>query len=142
MKYHFRIHKEKPKGYWAECLELEGCVTSAATLKELYVAMEEALNTYLNEPQDGGYLAPLPKSYRTLGKGTVEVEVDPQIAFALLMRHERRRENLTQIQMAKRLKKKDVWSYQRLERRSNPTLATVAMIKEAFPKFPSHLIFG
>lgn len=141
MKYHFRIHKEKPKGYWAECIELEGCVTSGDTLKELRISMREALNTYLDEIDENAYLAPLP-SNDIAGKSIEQVPVDPQIAFALLLRHERHRKKLTQKQMAVILNKKNAWSYQRLEKSSsNPTLATVVMIKEAFPKFPSHLIF-
>jgi antitoxin HicB len=43
MKYHFKIYK-KDGGYWAQCIELEGCITQADTLKELYKNMQEALN--------------------------------------------------------------------------------------------------
>jgi len=42
MYYHFKIHKE-PDGYWAECIELEGCVTQGDSLDELQKNMEEAL---------------------------------------------------------------------------------------------------
>jgi hypothetical protein len=35
MKYHFKVHKEM-SGFWAECLELNGCITQADTQKELY----------------------------------------------------------------------------------------------------------
>ena len=28
MKYHFKVHKGG-KGYWAECIELVGCITEA-----------------------------------------------------------------------------------------------------------------
>ncbi len=34
MKYHFKIHKEG-KGFWAECLELEGCITQGKTLNKV-----------------------------------------------------------------------------------------------------------
>jgi predicted RNase H-like HicB family nuclease len=43
MHYHFKIHKEN-NGYWAECCELEGCVTQGDTLEELYKFCDEALN--------------------------------------------------------------------------------------------------
>ena len=40
MFYNFKIHKEK-KGFWAECLELKGCVTQADTYHALLKNMEE-----------------------------------------------------------------------------------------------------
>ncbi len=49
MKYHFQIHKEN-KGFWAECIELKGCVTQGDTLEELCDNIEEALTLYLEEP--------------------------------------------------------------------------------------------
>ena len=60
MKYHFKIHKEK-EGFWAECIELPGCVTEGNSKEELMDNMQDALNIYLEEPEDSQYLAPLPK---------------------------------------------------------------------------------
>ena len=51
MKYHFKIHKEKNL-YWAECIELKGCVTQGKTLVELKKNMAEALNLYIEEPEN------------------------------------------------------------------------------------------
>ena len=51
MKYPFRIRKEK-KGYSAQCIELEGCITQGDTLKELQKNMEEALNLTLSSLQN------------------------------------------------------------------------------------------
>lgn len=51
MRYHFKVHKEK-EGFWAECIELEGCVTQADTKEELNLNMQEALNLYLEEVED------------------------------------------------------------------------------------------
>ena len=59
MKYHFKIHKEKD-GFWAECLELPGCFTEGDTKEELFANMQDALNTYIEEPEDSKHLAPLP----------------------------------------------------------------------------------
>jgi predicted RNase H-like HicB family nuclease len=44
MKYHFKIHREKA-GFWAECLELDGCVTQADN-RETNRVLEQAQNTY------------------------------------------------------------------------------------------------
>lgn len=62
MKYHFKIHKEG-KGYWAQCIELEGCITQADSRKELKKRMQEALNLYIDEPVDSKDLAALPDEY-------------------------------------------------------------------------------
>ncbi|GMO49674.1 MAG: hypothetical protein Pg6C_12540 [Treponemataceae bacterium] len=59
MNYHFRLHKEDI-GYWAECCELEGCVTQGDTLEEIYAACEEALDVYLYEPDNSERIVPLP----------------------------------------------------------------------------------
>ncbi len=52
MSYHFNSHKE-PNGYWAECCELEGCVTQADTLEELYASCEESLHIAINDWRKG-----------------------------------------------------------------------------------------
>ena len=62
MKYHFKIHKEG-KGFWAECLEIPECVTQGDSKEELFDNMEDAINTYLEEPEDSKFLAPLPKRF-------------------------------------------------------------------------------
>lgn len=55
MKYHFKIRKEET-GYSAHCIELEGCLTQADSMKELYENMKEALiliwahNSYIFTP--------------------------------------------------------------------------------------------
>lgn len=49
MRYHFKVHKEG-KGFWAECLELKGCITQGNSKKELLENMQESLNLYLEEP--------------------------------------------------------------------------------------------
>ena len=58
MKYHFKVHKEG-NGYWAECVELLGCITEADSIDELQKNMEEALNLYIEEPENSKELAAL-----------------------------------------------------------------------------------
>ena len=79
MRYHFKIHKEG-NGFWAECIEIPGCVTEGDTKEELFENMRDALNIYLEEPENSQYLAPLPKMSIELSRSVVEVSVDPSIA--------------------------------------------------------------
>ena len=132
MRYHFKIHKEK-EGFWAECLELPGCVTQGDTKKELAVNMQEALNLFLEEHDGSEYLAPLPKSSVKTGRNIVEVLVDPSVALAYSIRYQRIKLNLTQRQAAYQLGMKAIYCYQRLERRCNPTLDLIYKLVLLFP---------
>ena len=48
MNYHFKIHKEK-KGFWAECLEIPGCLTQGDNINQLQANMHEALSLMLDD---------------------------------------------------------------------------------------------
>lgn len=134
MKYHFRVHKEG-KGYWAECIELGGCITEADSMEELQKNMQEALNLYVEEPEDSKELATLPDESIS-AKNIVAVALDPQIAFAFMVRYYRIKHGLTQQQAAKKMGFETIFSYQRLEkRRCNPSLKIITKIKRAFPEF-------
>jgi len=134
MKYHFRIHKED-NGFWAECIELVGCLTQAETVEELCDNMYEALNMYIEEPEGSEELAPLPDPSIKTSKSVVEVGVDPLLAFAFLVRYNRLRCGFTQLEMARKLGFERVYSYQRLESKCNPSLSTISKIKAVFPDF-------
>lgn len=133
MQYHFKVHKEG-RGYWAECIELEGCFTQASSKKELLKNMQEALNLYLMEPDDSNYLAPLPND-KARGKSIQKVKVDPEVAFGFMVRYHRISSNMTQLQAAKKLGFRNLYSYQRLEKRCNARLDMIAKIKSLFPSF-------
>ena len=134
MNYHFKVHKEG-SGYWAQCIELEGCVTQADSLKELNTNMQEALNLYIEEAEGSQDLALLPDDSIKLKKNIAKVTVDPKIAFAFLVRYHRIKHGMTQQQAAKNLGFPNIYSYQRLEtRRSNPRLETIASLKKLFPE--------
>ncbi|MGV7928709.1 MAG: helix-turn-helix domain-containing protein [Spirochaetota bacterium] len=141
MLYTFKVHKEK-NGYWAECVELEGCVTQADSYEELLSNMETALNLYLDEPESSILSFPLPKN-NVAGKNIVKVPVNHRIAFAIKMKRYRARKGLSQRQAAELLGMKNVYSYQRLEstRKANPSLSTIARIKSIFPDFNIDDIF-
>ena len=141
MQYHFKIHKDK-KGYWAECLELKGCITQGETQEALRKNMHEALNLYLDEPSDSRVIFPLPKE--RVNKSNVEaVLVEPSIAFAFLLRRSRLEQKWTQKTVAEKLKV-GLFSYQRLENSkfANPTLSTVAKLKSIFPQLFLDFIFA
>jgi predicted RNase H-like HicB family nuclease/DNA-binding XRE family transcriptional regulator len=133
MKYHFKIHKEKT-GFWAECLELNGCVTQADTQEELYKNCEEALNLFLEEPNDSKIIFPLPDDSLDGEKDIIKIQVDPGISLAVLLRNYRLNSNMTQKQVAEMLGMKNIYSYQRLEKKSNPTLTVINKIHTIFPK--------
>lgn len=133
MEYHFKIHKEA-KGYWAECLELPGCVAQAESLKELETAMSESLNLFLSESENSDILFPAPQDKKG-GRSLVAVEVDPSVAIALNVRQARLRMNKTQKQMMDFLGIKTLSNYQRLEdpKRANPEFKTLIALTKALP---------
>ncbi len=135
MKYHFKVHREGT-GFWTECIELEGCRTQGDSLEELQSNMHEALNLYLDEPEDSKRVSPLPKK-GLKGRGIVTVEVEPKIAFALLLRRHRLTQGMTQREVADKMGFKNIYSYQRLEnsKTANPEFTTILLIKRIFPKF-------
>jgi predicted RNase H-like HicB family nuclease/DNA-binding XRE family transcriptional regulator len=140
MTYHFTIHTEE-NGFWAESCELSGCVAQADTLSDLRKACEEALNLYLEEPADSKMVFPLPDTTLDTNKDLLSVPVDPEIALAVLLRHYRSRSKLTQKQVSELLGMKNVYSYQRLEKKSNPTLHVMKKIHKVFPEMKLEHIF-
>lgn len=131
MVYHFKVHRQK-KGYWAECVELVGCSTEGDTHEELEENAREALNLYLDEPEESGASFPLPR--RCTRASIMSVPVDPGIGLSMLLRNYRKRNRYTQKQVAEKLGMKNLYSYQRLERKSNPSLQTLRRLKEVFPE--------
>lgn len=134
MKYHFRIHKESG-GFWAQCIELEGCLTQADSEAELSYNMEEALNLFLSEPPNSKVIFSLPRK-RVSGRNIRKVPVQPRVGLAFLLRRSRLETGLTQSQAAKKLGLRGLYSYQRLEnpKTANPEFETIIKIKRAFPK--------
>ena len=130
MRYHFKVHKE---GFWAECIELPGCVTQADTKEDLDLNMQEALNLYLEEVEDYEYLAPMSKASIKEERNVVEVPVDPSVALAFSIRYQRIKQGLTQREAADQLGMKAIYSYQRLEKRCNPTLNLIYKLVLLFP---------
>lgn len=142
MKYHFKVHKDG-KAFWAQCLELEGCITQASSMKKLYENMHEALNLYIQEPEDSKDLASLPDSSIRKSKNVVEITLDPEVAFSFLMRYYRIKHGLTQKEAAKKMGFDTLYSYQRLEaRRCNPSLKILLKVKQLFPELSLDYALG
>jgi predicted RNase H-like HicB family nuclease len=141
MNYHFKIYKEK-KGYWAEGIEIPSCFSQGDTLSELKENLQEALSLLLDEPEDSKVIFPLPNRKIKTDNVTIEIEVEPNIAFAFLLRRTRLTKGLTQQQMKEKLDFKSLFSYQKLEmsKYANPTLKSLKKIKDAMPDFPFQLL--
>lgn len=139
MNYHFTVHKED-NGFWAECCELSGCVAEAENLDELYKECRNALNLYLEEPCDIKVIFPLPDKNLD-NKKLLSVAVEPEIALAVLLRYYRANSKMTQKQVSEMLGMKNVYSYQRLERKSNPTLNIIKKIHLVFPEIRFEYLF-
>lgn len=135
MVYHFKIHKES-RGYWAECVELEGCQTQGDTMEELKINAGEALNLFLSEPEETGVLFPLPLRKTKKDSKVFQVPVEPGVALSLMLKHLRAKRKLTQQKAAELLGFANIYSYQKLEspKTSNPELKTLKKLKYVFPE--------
>jgi predicted RNase H-like HicB family nuclease len=140
MNYHFVIHKEDT-GYWAECCELGACLTQGETMEELYKSCEEALNLYLEEPNNSQIVFPLPDEALDNQKDLIKIMVEPEITLAVLLRNYRINANKTQKQVAEMLGMRNIYSYQRLEKKSNPTLNIIKKIHTVFPEIKLNYLF-
>ncbi len=135
MKYHFKIHKAKD-GFWADCVELKGCMSQGDTLDELKTNCKDALALYIEEPEDSKQIFPMPKKNLSKKRGILAVELDPPVALAFLLRQDRLRSGKNQTMIAKELGFKNLYSYQILEnsKKLNPELKTLVLLKKVFPK--------
>lgn len=136
--YHFRTHKEK-SGWWGECVELEGCRSQGDTAEALKRNLKEALDLYLDEPEESHVIFP-PPLRRLVGRNIITIEVDPQIALASLVRSERLKRKWSQKLAAKELGM-PLYSYQRLEysKTANPEWKTLIKLRRVFPDLDLNL---
>jgi antitoxin HicB len=141
MRYHFKIHKEKKGGYWAECLEKGmGVTTQGKTMEELKWMIQDALDLAMDEPMDSDWVPPAPDPTLT-GRNIIAIGVSPRIALASMVRITRLRAGLTQKQVAERMGIKTLSTYQKLEasKTANPEWLTIVRLKQALPEFPLEL---
>ncbi len=139
MYYHFKVHKESD-GYWAECVELEGCFTQAANKKKLRENMAEALNSHLSEPVASDFIFPEPRE--NIRAAVEKIKVRPEVAFPILLKSMRLSDKKRQHDYQKALGFKNVFQYQRLEKiGANPNLKMISLVKEKFPGFKIEKVF-
>lgn len=141
MRYHFMVHKDTD-GFWAECCELSGCKAQSDTEQGLEAECKEALNLYLEEPGDSRIIFPLPDPSLSKDDTLLSVSVEPEIALAVLLRHHRYVSKMTQKEVSDLLGMKNVYSYQRLEKKSNPSLRILKKIRSVFPDITFDYIFS
>lgn len=135
MIYHFKIHKEG-NGFWAQCIELQGCITEGDTMKELQANIQEALNLYVQERSNSKDLAKLPDKSIKTSRSIIEASLDPHIAFSFLVRYWRIKHGFTQKEAAEKMGFEKIYSYQRLESKNcNPSLKIISIIKKVYPEF-------
>ena len=141
MQYHFRYHADVRGGYWAECIELEGCRTEGDSLQELEANANEALNLYIDEPVDSKAIFPDPGNIAD-NENIIKIRVDPKIALAQQLRMFRIKNGMTQSEVAHKLGYKSIWAYQKLEKhKGSPNLRTLAKLKRIFPDLDLNLLF-
>lgn len=140
MKYHFKISQDSNR-YFSKCVELNNCTAEGSTLEEIEKNMEEELNLFLSKYQKEMPIFPLPDNLKS-GESLVEVKVNPQIAFGVILKHIRNKNNLTQAEAAQKIGFKSTYSYQKYEKKSNPRLSTINKIIKLFPDFPVELIYS
>ncbi|MGK0181285.1 MAG: putative RNase H-like HicB family nuclease [Halioglobus sp.] len=143
MKYHFQFQEEENGRFSAFCIELDGCFTEGDSFEDLLHNMQEALDLYIDEPEpeDGGYLSPLPNCEIKSSRNIVEVRLDPTLAFGLLLKHERIGQGKRQEDLKKEMGFDRIYSYQRLEKKVNAGIETIDKVKQVFPNFPVEKVF-
>lgn len=135
MFYHFEVN-EQENGYWANCIELKGCVTQGNTILELEKNMAEVLDLYLDDLDILELAFPLLDNDLKDKKNIFKVPVD--------IKKERIKNGLTQNEIAKKLGMANIYSYQRLEssKKANPSLILLKKIKNILPELNIEMIFN
>jgi predicted RNase H-like HicB family nuclease/DNA-binding phage protein len=134
LEYHFKIHQENEGGFWAECIELQGCLSDGDTVEVLKLRLEDALNLYLSEPIGSNMVFPLPDNSLDENTAFLRIPVQPNVAFAMLIRQYRISHRMTLDQAQEKVGLKNRNSYARLESAGNPTMDTISLVLKAFPE--------
>ena len=130
MNYFAYISKQKSGEYLVEFSELEGCLSEGKTLKDAKKNASEALNGWLVSNCDRNLNIPDPKTRK--GRNYYPIEVDLQVALAILLRKQRKLKHLLQSQIAKELGITQQ-AYAKLENpiKTNPSLSTLKKLSKA-----------
>ena len=129
IRYQALIEKDGTS-YSVSFPDLTGCFSSGDTRDDAAENAREALSLYLEEARDPKWVVPKPKSRKS--RRYLWIQPFVAVAVPLMIRQARLSRELTQNQLAKRLKI-TLQQLQKLETpgRSNPTVKTLAAISEA-----------
>lgn len=141
VKYHFS-YKIDEDGIWGNCCEVPDLYAQGNSVDDFKKNCEEALNLMLEEPEDSQIEFNLPEKKYDKKKNTIQVPVYPEVAFGMMLRMYRLKHGMTQKQAAEKLGMKNVYSYQRLEKKSNPTLSMLKKVTEVFPDMQLEMLLN
>lgn len=130
IRYQARIMIDKPSGYKVDFPDLPGCLTHGKTKKEALKNAREALSLYIEDARDPTWDIPKAKHRKNKNLTWITPEVD--VAIPLMIRQARRKQGLSQKQLAKLLG----ITFQQLQKletpgKSNPTVKTLEAISHA-----------
>ncbi len=129
IRYQAKIYKDRNR-YSVEFPDLPGCFSDGATWNDACEHAREALSLYLEEARNPRWEIARPKLRRS--KHYVWITPYEDVAIPLMIRQARLKHNMSQRQLAKKLKM-TVQQLQKLETpgKSNPTVKTLAAISAA-----------
>ena len=129
LSYPARIkHNKKENAYEVSFPDVKGCYTYGETIEEAKNYAKEALTGCLDSSFERNIEIPVPSKLK--GDDIYYISPELSVAFAIILRRERERRKLSQIQVAGELEI-SYQAYQRFEnpRKSNPTLKTISKIE-------------
>ena len=131
MKYFALIKKEKDGSYFVEFPELRGCFTEGKSLKEAKLNASEALNLWLSVAiSERNFNIPNPKVRK--GENYYPIDVELQIALAIVLKKTRKMKKLSQAQVARKLGiTQQTYAKFELPLKTNPSLATLQKLAKA-----------
>lgn len=101
MRYFAKLTKQPEGGYCVSFPGLDGCLTEGDTLEEALANASEALNLWLESVCEPNYAFAVPQAKRRRGKNYYPIEVEPQLASAVVLKQLRESCNLELADAAK-----------------------------------------
>lgn len=130
MKYIAKLEVEDKGGFSVSFPDLPGCFSEGDSLEEAITMATKALDALLGFYLDHNRDIPPPLSYQ--GNGYYEIDVDPVIATAVLIRTQRGRRPMSEIAELIGTTPQNYFRYERAG--CNPTLKTLSRIAKACGK--------
>lgn len=129
IRYQAKIVKDG-SSYAVDFPDLPGCFSMGKNLSDAIEMAEDALSLYLEEARDPKWT--IPKSKNRSGKNYYWITARFDVGVAILIRHARLEQGLTQAELAKKIGM-TTQQLQKLETpgKSNPTVKTLVAISDA-----------